>query len=139
MPKIAAFPKAFIDELCVTGSMTLRRWIELAASLDIDGLEFYHGFPGLEKSSVAAEARRIAADHLHADLGVGAAGGEEQQGEREGHRPVLRVECHVGLLFRGRGRKPRTGEVFREVPKNLTCPRFPTTLTRHPPALPASA
>ncbi|MDD8016154.1 MAG: sugar phosphate isomerase/epimerase [Acidobacteriota bacterium] len=63
MPKIAAFPKAFIDELCVTGSMTLRRWIELAASLDIDGLEFYHGFPGLEKSSVAAEARRIAADH----------------------------------------------------------------------------
>lgn len=63
MPKIAAFPKAFIDELCVTGAMTLRRWIELAASLDVDGLEFYHGFPGLENPLIAGEARRIAADH----------------------------------------------------------------------------
>ena len=37
MPKLAAFPKAYMDPLCVDGSMTIRQWIELAATLDIDG------------------------------------------------------------------------------------------------------
>lgn len=63
MPKIAAFPKAFIDELCVTGAMSLRQWIELAASLGVAGLEFYHGFLGLKDPSAWAEARRLAEDH----------------------------------------------------------------------------
>ena len=63
MPKIAAFPKAFINELCVTGAMSLRQWIELAASLGVAGLEFYHGFLGLKDSSAWAEARRIAEDY----------------------------------------------------------------------------
>ena len=44
MPKLAAFPKAYMDQLCVDGSMTIRQWIELAATLDVDGLEFYTGF-----------------------------------------------------------------------------------------------
>jgi sugar phosphate isomerase/epimerase len=48
MPKLAAFPKAYLDPLCVDGSMTLAEWIELASTLDIDGLEFYAGM--LEKS-----------------------------------------------------------------------------------------
>jgi sugar phosphate isomerase/epimerase len=33
-----------MDELCVHRTMTLFEWIELAASLEIDGLEFYSGF-----------------------------------------------------------------------------------------------
>ncbi len=28
MPRLAAFPKAFIDALCITGTMTIREWIE---------------------------------------------------------------------------------------------------------------
>ena len=44
MPKLAAFPKAYMDPLCVDGTMTVREWVELAATLDIDGLEFYSGF-----------------------------------------------------------------------------------------------
>jgi len=44
MPRLAAFPKAWMDPLCVTGKMTLREWIDLAATLDLDGLEFYAGF-----------------------------------------------------------------------------------------------
>jgi hypothetical protein len=32
--------------LCVDGSMPLRRWIELAAALDVDGQEFYAGSGG---------------------------------------------------------------------------------------------
>jgi len=43
-PKIAAFPKCYIDELCVRHTMTLREWIEIAATLDVDGVEFYSGF-----------------------------------------------------------------------------------------------
>ncbi|OGD22432.1 MAG: myo-inositol catabolism protein IolH [Candidatus Aminicenantes bacterium RBG_16_63_16] len=62
MPKIAAFPKAFMDELCLTGAMTLRQWIELAASLGIAGLEFYSGFLGLKDPAGWPEARRMAAD-----------------------------------------------------------------------------
>ena len=42
---LAAFPKCFLPALCIEKSMTPEQWIELAAdNLDIDGLEFYHGF-----------------------------------------------------------------------------------------------
>ena len=44
MPKLAAFPKAYMQFLCKDGSMTLAQWFELATTLDIDGLEFYAGF-----------------------------------------------------------------------------------------------
>ncbi len=43
-PKLAAFPKCYMDELCVHRTMTLFQWIELAATLGVDGLEFYSGF-----------------------------------------------------------------------------------------------
>jgi sugar phosphate isomerase/epimerase len=62
MPKIAAFPKAFMNELCVTGEMTLRQWIELAAALGVDGLEFYSGFLGMKDPADWPEARRAAED-----------------------------------------------------------------------------
>ena len=44
LPRIAAFPKCFMDELCVTHTMTLERWIELGATLGVQGLELYPGF-----------------------------------------------------------------------------------------------
>ena len=44
MPKLAAFPKAFMQPLCKEGTMKLSEWIELASRLDIDGLEWYAGF-----------------------------------------------------------------------------------------------
>jgi sugar phosphate isomerase/epimerase len=43
-PKLAAFPKCFMDQLCVDRTMTLFEWIELGATLNVDGLEFYSGF-----------------------------------------------------------------------------------------------
>lgn len=43
-PKLAAFPKCFMDQLCVDRSMTLLEWIELGATLGVEGLEFYSGF-----------------------------------------------------------------------------------------------
>ena len=44
MPRLAAFPKAFMQALCKDGSMQLSEWIQLASALDIDGLEWYAGF-----------------------------------------------------------------------------------------------
>lgn len=44
MPKLAVFPKAFMHALCKDGSMRVSEWIELAAGLAVDGLEWYAGF-----------------------------------------------------------------------------------------------
>lgn len=43
MPKLAAFPKAFMQALCKDGTMTVSEWIALASPLNIDGLEWYAG------------------------------------------------------------------------------------------------
>ena len=43
-PRLAAFPKCFMDQLCVDHTMTLSEWIELAGTLGVEGVEFYSGF-----------------------------------------------------------------------------------------------
>lgn len=63
MPKLAAFPKLYMDQLCIEGTMTVREWIELAATLDIDGLEMYFGMIGLKDPEQWPVIRKIAADH----------------------------------------------------------------------------
>ena len=65
MPKLAAFPKAYMTSLCKTGEMAVADWLEIAAGLEIDGVEWYAGF--LENSErgnwpefrKAAEARGL--------------------------------------------------------------------------------
>lgn len=42
--KISAFPKCYIEDIAVQRTMTVFEWIELARSLDADGLEMYEGF-----------------------------------------------------------------------------------------------
>ncbi len=63
MPKLAAFPKAYMDPLCVDGAMTIREWIELAATLGVEGWSFTAGFLELKDRAVwkrvAAGSRRI--------------------------------------------------------------------------------
>ena len=44
MPRLAVFPKAYMQALCKDGSMTVSEWIKLACELDVDGLEWYAGF-----------------------------------------------------------------------------------------------
>jgi hypothetical protein len=34
-PKLAAFPKCYVDELCVHRTMTLSDWIEMGATLGV--------------------------------------------------------------------------------------------------------
>lgn len=62
MPRIAAFPKAYMDQLVVDGSMTIRQWVDLAAQLDVEGLEFYSGFLELKDPKMWAESRKMVAD-----------------------------------------------------------------------------
>lgn len=58
MPRLAAFPKAYMRALVRDGSMTLRDWIDLAVPLGLDGLEYYSGFLELQDPAHWAEARR---------------------------------------------------------------------------------
>lgn len=58
MPKLAAFPKAYMDALCVDGSMSLREWIDLGARLNVDGLEFYCDFLDLTDQANWEDYRR---------------------------------------------------------------------------------
>ncbi len=62
MAKLAAFPKAWIDQLCVDGSMSLREWIELSGKLDVDGLEFYCDFLDLKDSTGWSAYRSMVED-----------------------------------------------------------------------------
>src|SRR4051812_30173081 len=58
MPKLAAFPKAFMRALCKDGTMTLREWVDLATPLQLDGLEYYSGMLELADPARWAHARR---------------------------------------------------------------------------------
>ena len=42
--KISAFPKCYIDQIAGDRTMSVFDWIEMARSLDADGLEMYDGF-----------------------------------------------------------------------------------------------
>jgi sugar phosphate isomerase/epimerase len=81
MPKLAVFPKAFMQELCKTGTMKVSEWIELASKLDIEGLEWYAGFLEMQdienwekfNEEVAAIGKQIpmlccSPDFTHPDL-----------------------------------------------------------------------
>jgi len=61
-PKLAVFPKAFMDPLCVTGEMSLRQWIDMAATLNVDGLEFYMDFLDLRDPAKWPVIRRAVED-----------------------------------------------------------------------------
>ena len=45
---LSAFPKCFLDAMCVDRTMTVDDWIGMTADLDVDGHELYTGFLPLE-------------------------------------------------------------------------------------------
>lgn len=62
-PRLAAFPKAYMRALCRDGSMRVAEWIDLAATLGVEGVEWYAGF--LEMADEAAWPRFRAAVEAH--------------------------------------------------------------------------
>ncbi|MDZ4807763.1 MAG: sugar phosphate isomerase/epimerase family protein [Bacteroidota bacterium] len=51
MPRLAVFPKAFMQALCKDGTMTVSQWIKLAVALEIEGLEWYAGFLEMQEET----------------------------------------------------------------------------------------
>jgi sugar phosphate isomerase/epimerase len=43
-PRLSAFPKCYLEEIAGSRSMSVFDWIEMAKTLDADGLEMYEGF-----------------------------------------------------------------------------------------------
>ncbi|HUG11698.1 MAG TPA: sugar phosphate isomerase/epimerase family protein [Opitutaceae bacterium] len=62
MARLAAFPKAWLNDLGAGGTMMLREWIEMSRAFDIDGLEFYAGFRELADAARWSEFRRQVED-----------------------------------------------------------------------------
>lgn len=62
MPKLSVFPKAFMQELCVTGTYTLAEWITQASTLGVDGLEWYAGFLEMKNPEKWVEFRKRTED-----------------------------------------------------------------------------
>jgi len=62
MPKLAAFPKAYMQALCKDGTMHVAEWIELASKLDIEGLEWYAGFLEMQDEKNWQQFRQMVAD-----------------------------------------------------------------------------
>ena len=58
---IAAFPKCYIDQIAGERTMSVFDWIEMARSLDADGLEMYDGFLHAASSRITSTrwARRF--------------------------------------------------------------------------------
>ena len=63
MPKLAVFPKAYMQALCKDGSMRVSEWIALAAKLEIDGLEWYAGFLEMDDRRNWPEFRKQVEGH----------------------------------------------------------------------------
>jgi sugar phosphate isomerase/epimerase len=63
MPKLAVFPKAFMQALCKTGTMRLSEWIELASKLNVEGLEWYAGFLEMQDENNWPLFRKQVEDH----------------------------------------------------------------------------
>lgn len=62
MPKLAVFPKAFMQALCKDGTMKVSEWIDLASGLDVDGLEWYAGFLEMADEKKWPEFRKLVED-----------------------------------------------------------------------------
>ncbi len=61
MVKLSVFPKCYIEDIC-DGKMSLFEWIEMAESLEADGLELYFGFLQDHSSSYLAIVRKALGD-----------------------------------------------------------------------------
>ena len=62
MPRLSAFPKAFMQALCKDGTMSVSEWIRLASDLEVEGLEWYAGFLEMEDQANWSRFRKEVED-----------------------------------------------------------------------------
>jgi len=105
MPKLSVFPKCFMDELCVTRTMTLFEWIELAATLDVDGVEMYPGFfasfdpPYLEQVRAHLDENKLAAPMMCASPDFTQPDADARRAEVEREKQMIDVTAYLGGRF----------------------------------------
>src|ERR1051325_9940531 len=105
MPRLSAFPKCYMDDLCVTRTMTLFEWIDLAASLGVDGVEMYPGFfESFEPDYLGRVKAHLADRGLEApmmcaspDFTIPDAGARQQEIEKEKH--IIDATARLGGRF----------------------------------------
>jgi sugar phosphate isomerase/epimerase len=57
---LAAFPKCFLDAMCVSREMSVDQWIDMSLQFDVDGLEFYwHFTPWNDPDRLEVIRRRV--------------------------------------------------------------------------------
>ncbi|MEY2473317.1 MAG: hypothetical protein QOK28_2646 [Actinomycetota bacterium] len=61
-PSLSAFPKAWLDEMVLAGTMSIADWVQMASVLPIQGLEMFAGFIDLKDPAGWAAQRRIVED-----------------------------------------------------------------------------
>ncbi|HUR44377.1 MAG TPA: sugar phosphate isomerase/epimerase family protein [Candidatus Saccharimonadales bacterium] len=102
---LAAFPKCFLDALCVRRDMTVDQWIDLAQQFDVDGLEFYWGFTPVEnpkewerlREKVARQGRSIPMMCYSSDFTRPALA--ERKEEIEKQKQAIRATAALGGTF----------------------------------------
>lgn len=105
MPKLSVFPKCYMDDLCVTRAMTLFDWIELAGTLEVDGVEMYPGFfESLEPDYLERVKKHLGRHRLQApmmcaspDFTTPDAGARQAEIERE--KQMIDVTALLGGSF----------------------------------------
>ncbi len=105
MPKLSVFPKCYMDELCVTRTMTLFEWIDLAATLDVDGVEMYPGFfesfepDYLDKINNHLKAGKLEAPMMCASPDFTQPDRARRQEEIEKEKRIIDVTARLGGRF----------------------------------------
>ena len=57
MPKLAAFPKLYMQALVKDGTLSIAEWVDMASELPVNGLEWYAGFLEMQNRSNWASLR----------------------------------------------------------------------------------
>ena len=102
MPRLSVFPKCYMDALCVTKTMTLFEWIDLAATLDVDGVEMYPGFfesfepPYLERVAAHLEKAGLEAPMMCASPDFTQPDAAARRAEVERERHMIDVTARLG-------------------------------------------
>ena len=105
MPKLSVFPKCYMDDLCVTRTMTLFDWIELAATLGVDGVEMYPGFfesfepEYLERVKMYLAEHRLEAPMMCASPDFTTRNVQARQSEIEREKQMVDVTAELGGRF----------------------------------------
>jgi sugar phosphate isomerase/epimerase len=94
-----------MDELCVTRTMTLFEWIDLAASLGVDGVEMYPGFfeslkpDYLNRVKQHLDQRHLEAPMMCASPDFTIPDAEARRAEIEREKQIIDVTARLGGRF----------------------------------------